>query len=102
MKKSKIKNQKKFHLSDILSVTTATLVSTNKMRGLYEILNFIKNENLFSHQISDAIRECKKVILKQHPSLSKIESECLNSVNYKDWLDKQISEFGNELTVTSL
>jgi len=42
---------KDFHISDILSITDGRLVSTRHMDGIYEILNFMTGDNLFTHQL---------------------------------------------------
>ena len=62
---------KKFHLSDILSVTTGRLVSTRHMDGIYDILNFMTGDNLFTHQLPRASKECEPYLLKQFPELAK-------------------------------
>ena len=47
-----------FHIGDILSVTTGRLVSPRRMDGVYDILNFMTGDNLFTHQLPRAAREC--------------------------------------------
>jgi hypothetical protein len=50
---------KQFHFSDILSVTTGRLVSTRHMDGIYDILNFLTEDNLYTHQLPRAMKECE-------------------------------------------
>ena len=61
--------QKKFHISDVLSVTTGRLVSSRHMDGIYEILNFLTGDNLFTHQLPRAMRECEPWLKSQFPYL---------------------------------
>ena len=60
---------KEFHLGDVLSITTGRLVSPRRMDGIYDILNFMTDSNLFTHQLSRAINECKPHLLGQFPQL---------------------------------
>jgi hypothetical protein len=60
---------KLFHISDILSVTTGLLVSSRHMEGIYDILNFLTGDNLFTHQLPRAMDECKPWLRTQFPEL---------------------------------
>jgi hypothetical protein len=60
---------KLFHISDVLSVTTGRLVSTRHIEGVYEILNFLTGDNLFTHQLPRANRECEPWLRTQFPQL---------------------------------
>ena len=59
----------KFHISDILTITTGRLVSTRHIDGVYSILNFMTGDNLYSHQLPRAMQECKPWLLRQIPEL---------------------------------
>jgi hypothetical protein len=61
---------KTFHISDVLSVTTGRLVSTRHMGGIYEILNWMTGDELFTHQLPRAMRQCVPLLLKSFPELS--------------------------------
>ena len=60
---------KLFHISDVLSVTTGRLVSSRHMDGIYEILNFLTGDTLFTHQLPRAMRECEPWLKTQYPQL---------------------------------
>lgn len=60
---------KSFHISDVLSVITGRLVSSRHMAGVYEILNFLTGDDLFTHQLPRAERECEPWLRSQFPSL---------------------------------
>ena len=75
---------KRFHISDILSVTTGRLVSSRHMEGIYDILNFITGDNLFTHQLPRAMRECEPWLKTQFPYLfpdSPTMKKCLDSLD---------------------
>lgn len=58
---------KNFHIGDILSITTDFLVSPRGMDGIYDILNFITNDNLFTHQLPRVAKECRPFLLGKYP-----------------------------------
>ncbi|MGV9427090.1 DUF7736 domain-containing protein [Streptomyces sp. NPDC003656] len=62
-----------FPLADVLSVTTGMLLSRRHMDGVYEILNFMTGDDLFTHQIPRACDAVKPVLLEQHPSLTDVQ-----------------------------
>ena len=94
----------KYHLSDILSVTTGKLLSSRHVSGIYDILNYMTGENLFTHQLPRALKSCTPHILKQYPQLAKIEFdiELQNENTILIWLQKQIKKYGDYLEITPL
>ena len=64
-----------FHISDVLSVTTERLVSSRHMDGIYEILNFLTGDNLFTHQLPRAMDECRPWLRSTFPNLMKDSPE---------------------------
>ena len=93
---------KNFDLGDVPSVTTGILVSTRHIEGVYDILNFMTGESLFTHQLPAACRECEPVILAQHPALAEIEVPELGPDTAMPWLDQMKAVFGDTLPVTPL
>jgi hypothetical protein len=61
---------KEFHLGDILSITHGRLVSPRHIGGVYDILNYMTGDNLFTHQLPRASEICRPILLKQHPKLA--------------------------------
>jgi len=68
-------NCKNFHLGDVLSVTTGRLLSPKGIGGVYEILNFMTNDNLYTHQLPRAAEECKPFLFSQFPQLDSPEMD---------------------------
>lgn len=93
---------KDFHLGDILSITHDRLVSPNGIGGVYDILNFMTGDNLFTHQLPRAGKAAKPVLLEQHPQLAEINDSNVTSENWKEWLDVQTAKFGEYLSVTAM
>jgi hypothetical protein len=88
-----------FHLGDVLSITTGKLVSPRLIDGVYDILNFMTGDNLFTHQIPRASRECEPHLLRQHPQLATVSTESVDAQTWRSWLDAQVQQFGEYLDV---
>lgn len=93
---------KKFHIGDVLSITTGHLVSPRHMDGIYDILKFMTGDSLFTHQLPRASDECKPHLLKQHPQLNDVDASGITPENWREWLNQQVAHFGENLTVCSI
>ena len=90
---------KEFHLGDVLSITTSRLVSPRHMDGVYDILNFMTGDDLFTHQLPRASDECKPHLLEQFPQLVAVDASGVNGKNHVQWLAKQVAKYGEEFEV---
>ena len=95
---------KDFHIGDILSVTTGRLVSQNHIGGVYEILNWMTGESLFTHQLPRVSREAEPVLLAMHPQLAEAqaEAEAVTPDNHAHFLAKMVERYGETLPVPKL
>lgn len=93
---------KNFHLGDVLTITTGRLVALRGMEAVYDILNFMTGDNLFTHQLPRARSECVEYLLRQHPQLTKVEVDGINPENLAERLEELCAEFGEELSVAPL
>ncbi len=101
----------KFHLGDILSITTGILLSPTHIGGVYEILNFMTGDNLYTHQLPRAARECAPYLFEQFPQLKNLTLPAVddqetddpvaeqvrktsNQIKWMDWLDEQVKVLG--------
>lgn len=66
-------NQKAFQISQVLSITTGRLCCD--MGGVYEILNFVTGDELYTHVLPRACRFAGPLILEQFPELAKAGTE---------------------------
>jgi hypothetical protein len=62
--------KKSFALADVLSITTRRLVTSRHMEAVYDILNWMTDDNLFTHQLPRAARECGPWLLRWFPELA--------------------------------
>lgn len=93
-----------FHLGDILTITTGLLVSPRHVAGIYDILNFMTGDNLFTHQLPRAMDECSPALLAQHPQLRAVSTpeEFDGKEQVDRWLAEQVARFGEMLPVAPL
>jgi hypothetical protein len=93
-----------FDLGDILSVTTGYLVSKRHIGGVYDILNHMTGDNLFTHQLPRAADMCKPAILDQHPQLALVASpETFDGkAHVESWLVEQEDAYGLTLPILPL
>jgi hypothetical protein len=101
---------KTFHLGDILSITTSRLVSPRHIDGVYDILNWMTGDSLFTHQLPRACDECEGPLLAQHPDLAAIvppesfgdgsKGSAEEAVNR--WLAEQVAIYGETREVAPL
>ena len=89
---------KQFPLRVVLTVTTGRLLTERKgerdngIGDLYELLNWMTNDDLFTHQLPRASRECKPWLLRWFPELERFGSDESLSV-----LDAAIKEHGPDI-----
>lgn len=92
-----------FHLGDILSITTGRLVSLSHMGGIYALLNHMTGDNLMTHQLPRASRECRPALLAQFPDLAAIEApEFTDEAHVWWWLAEQVEDHGETREVAPL
>jgi hypothetical protein len=85
---------REFDLGDILSITHDCLLSPRLVQGCYDILNFMTGDNLFTHQLPRAARECAPVLFLQHPWLREIGVEGIGKDNWRERMDVLYAKHG--------
>jgi len=93
---------KSFGLGAVLSVTTGVLLAD--IGELYDILGWMTGDNLFTHQLPRAGRECLEPLLEQHPDLREVVvPEFETPDEYVAWLnDVAVPQYGATREVTPL
>jgi len=97
-----ITESRDFHIGDILSVTTGRLLSPRGVGGVYDILNFMTSDTLYTHQLPRASDECRPELLRQHPKLVVIDASGIDRMNWRQKLAEWAVEFGETLSVSPL
>ncbi|MFI7131592.1 hypothetical protein ACIBQ1_38360 [Nonomuraea sp. NPDC050153] len=93
-----------FHIGDILSGASHVLVSPTRFDGLYQILNWMTGDNLFTHQLPRAAEECTPSLLAQHPDLAEVDvpKSFEDEATYEAWMTEQVALYGEIRPVAPL
>lgn len=84
-----------FHIGDIISVTTDVLVSPRGIRGFSDILSYMVGEDLFTHALIRASKECAPDLVRQHPDLADIEvPEFRDEDHFATWIGEMVVKHG--------
>jgi hypothetical protein len=95
-------NMKEFPTRDVLSVVTGTLMG--EIGGVYEVLNWMTGESLFTHQLPRVAGEAAPVILAAHPALTKAVAEVYQVTpdNVLEWAQTWTMRYGDTIAVPRL
>lgn len=96
------KNQRYFDLGAILNITTGRLFTN--MDDIYEILNFLTQENLYTHQLTRVADEAESYILTLYPELKGVGKDVKinNFDEAKAFVDEQKKIFGDKLPLSPM
>ena len=89
--------KKTFGLGAILSITTGKLLCD--IGGVYQILNYMTQDKLYTHQLPRATKECAPWLLRQHPQLANLDASGVDRDSWVGWLSGQTAKFGESLSV---
>jgi len=93
---------KKYHIGDILSITTSKIVSPSHIGGIRNILNYMTGDNLYDHQLPRAADECRPWLKAQFSWLNDVDASDVNPDNYKRWTEEQVEKYSEYLEVKPL
>lgn len=60
---------KEFCVSDVLTITTGKLLSKRHVEGVYEILNYLSGDNLYTHQLGRGMEAYAPYLKSLFPEL---------------------------------
>jgi hypothetical protein len=88
------RNDREFHLADIMSVSTSKLCSRRGVEALYDLLGFMTGESLYTHALIRAGEEMEVEIKRQLPFLNEINADHVNEENVRDFVAEMIAKYG--------
>jgi hypothetical protein len=91
-----------FHLGAVLTIVTGVLLAHDGMPAVYKLLNFMTQDNLYTHQIQRVVQEVRPYLLKKHPGLADVDAVGVTPENWRAWLTDQILQHGEYLEVDAL
>ena len=93
---------KRFHLGDVLTVTTGKLLSPAGMSGVYAILEHLTGEPIFTHQIGRVLGEAAPHMLAQYPALAAEKGDDVTPEGHARWLAEKSRIYGEWFDVSPL
>jgi hypothetical protein len=95
---------RKFHLGDLISVTTGRLVSPDHIGGVYAVVDFLTGEQHFTHQLPRACREITPELIRQHSWLVQVvvPEWVSDQATCDRWLAEATARWGTEHEVEQL
>lgn len=93
---------KAFPTAAVLSTITGRLMCD--IGGVYEVLNWMTGESVYTHQLPRISREAAPVILAAHPHLREAtrEAALVNTENWQEWRDRWVERYGAEIAVPKM
>lgn len=93
---------KTFPTAVVLSTVTGRLICD--IGGIYEVLNWMTGESVYTHQLPRIGREAELVILAAHPHLREAVDEAnqVTPENWQEWRDLWIERYGAEIAVPKM
>lgn len=90
---------KEFPTADVLSTITGRLMGD--IGGVYEVLNWMTGESVFTHQLPRIGREATPVLVAAHPQLAQAvdEAEQVTPQNYREWRQTWEDRYGPMIAV---
>lgn len=93
---------KSFPIANVLTIVTGRLLC--EMGGIYEILNWMTSESLYTHQLPRVGREAKPVLLAAFPQLQDASEAAVvvTHENHLEWLAFWKGKYGEALDVPKM
>jgi hypothetical protein len=92
---------KAFPTLDVLSAITGVIVTLRKIEPVYEVLNWMTGESLFTHQLPRVGEEARAVMLEFQPVLAEAikEAELVTPDNWQERARTWLKRYGAKLMV---
>jgi hypothetical protein len=91
--------EKEFATCDVLSTVTGRLIG--KIDGVYEVLNWMTGESVYTHQLPRICREACPALVARHPHLQQAidEAEQVTRENWQQWRQTWEDRYGPTISV---
>ena len=95
-------NERTFDLGSVLTVTTRRLFTD--MDSLYDILNYLSNDIIFTHQIPRVLKAAQPYVLARYPQLIGVGQDVVidGLEDAKAFLDSQKAVLGDSFALSPM
>lgn len=87
---------KTFTLGQVLTVTSGRMLCEGGMKDLYEILNYLTGDEIYTHQIPSALDQCRPYVLSSYPFIETIDVYGINRANFIESISDMKMRYGDE------
>lgn len=91
---------RRFHIGDVLSITTGRLISPRGMDGIYDILGYMTDDSPFTTQLGRFAEECKPYLEQLLGEAIKVPETITDSLSMYKWLHSVTEGMGGDPFVT--
>lgn len=95
-------NITKAHISDLLTVMTGIMVSQNGFSKVHQLIEFICECTVFTHQLPRVVKEMRPELEKQFPQFKDILTHKLEPDQVDSWVQDQIQKHGEWFEVSPI
>lgn len=92
----------KFHIGEVLTVSTGIMASLSGTDGVYKILSHMTGQGIYTTQIPRALKICQPAILEQHPQLAEETGQGITKENVEAWVAERVALYGEYLEIEPL
>lgn len=85
---------KKFHVGTLVSITDGHLIAPNLINDVYDILNYMTGDDLYTHALIRAGGECKPYLFEQFPWLREVTAPDNIKECWQQWRDELVAKYG--------
>lgn len=96
-------NERNFDLGTVLTITSGGILFTN-MDNVYDILNFLSNDKIYSHQIARIIKVAQVYVLEKYPKLDGVGKDIIfnSEQDVKAFIDEQKIIYGDSFALSPM
>lgn len=96
---------REFELGAVLTITEGSFVAQGGIEAIYDILNYMTGDSLFTHQLPRAAIACEGPLLEQHPQLAGVKAPVWREdvkAHVDEWVAEMKALYGDTLPVVPL
>jgi hypothetical protein len=93
---------KTFTLGQVLTVTSGKMLCEGGMKDLYEILNYLTGDEIYTHQIPSALDQCRPYVLSSYPFIETIDVSGINRANFIESISDMKMRHGNKFALDEI
>lgn len=91
-----------FTVPDVVSALRGVLVNERGMDAVYEILSFLHDRSLYTHELPQAMKPALDWVATDFPWLTELDTSSVNRETWREWIDAIVSAHPEPLELTKI